>query len=71
MIASRWAEMLEGEFADLDDDSFPVLDLADVTFVDHFGADLLRRLCERVEFRNVPPFVEAVLDGPCTSEEES
>ena len=43
----------------------PVLDLAELTYVDRAGVELLRRLDRRAVLRHVPPFIGALLeDGP-------
>ena len=44
-----------------------VLNLSDVTFVDHAGASLLRSLRDRgVEFVDGSSFISNVVDGPST-----
>lgn len=68
LISAGSLRTLEGELARAAE-SPAALDLADVTYVDREGRAWLRRARERLELRNVPPFVEALLAGPPAEEE--
>lgn len=69
LISRRSAETLDEELRRAVEGP-DALDLAGVTYVDRDGRAWLRRVRGRLELRNLPPFIEALLAGPSPAGEE-